>query len=146
MQRAKVQFEVVVPLTLLIIFTLLYLNFGRVTETLIVFLFLPFALIGGLRLRYWLGFSVSVAAQTDVVMLVYRDRAYQAAVRATGRRALTPADLRAAIMARLLPIMWSHGTGSEIKRPIAVPMLGGMVTSTILTTVAIPTVFGSSRR
>ena len=171
MQRAKARLEVLVPLTLLIVFTLLYLNFGRVAEALIVFLSLPFALVGGLWLMYWLGFNFSVAvavgfialagvaAQTGVVMLVYLDHAYHRKVLAHDGRPLAPADLRAAIMegavervrpkmmtvtaimAGLLPIMWSHGAGAEIMRRIAVPMLGGMVTSTVLTLVVIPVVY-----
>ncbi len=173
MQRAKAKLEVVVPLTLLIILTLLYLNFGRMTEALIVFLALPFSLIGGLWLMYWLGFSFSVAvavgfialaglaAQTGVVMLIYLDQAYEniSSMRLASHQPVTIADLYAAvmkgavdrvrpkmmtvtaIMAGLLPIMWGHGTGSEIMRRIAVPMLGGMVSSTILTLVVIPAIY-----
>lgn len=173
MQRAIAKLEIVVPITLLIIFTLLYLNFGRVMETLIVFLSLPFSLIGGLWLMYGLGFNFSVAvavgfialagiaAQTGVVMLVYLDHAYAAmrAKRQAESLPITAADLHAAIMegavervrpkmmtvtaimAGLLPIMTSHGTGSEVMQRIAVPMLGGMVSSTILTLVVIPAVY-----
>jgi len=173
MQRAIAKLQIVVPITLLIILTLLYLNFGRITETLIVFLSLPFSLVGGLWLMYWLGFNFSVAvavgfialagvaAQTGVVMLVYLDHAYEKirASRLAARQSVTPADLYAAIMegavdrvrpkmmtvtaivAGLLPIMWSHGTGSEVMQRIAVPMLGGMVSSTILTLLVIPAVY-----
>ena len=173
MQRAIAKLQIVVPVTLLIILTLLYLNFGRMTETLIVFLSLPFSLVGGLWLMYWLGFNFSVAvavgfialagvaAQTGVVMVVYLDHAYEkiSVARRTSGQPVTMADLYAAIMegavdrvrpkmmtvtaimAGLLPIMWSHGTGSEVMQRIAVPMLGGMVSSTILTLVVIPAVY-----
>ena len=173
MQRALAKLAIVVPITLLIIFTLLYLNFGRLTEALIVFLSLPFSLVGGLWLMYWLGFNFSVAvavgfialagvaAQTGVVMLVYLDHAYaavKAKCAAEGKTATTTHLYAAiiegaverirpkmmtvcAIMAGLVPIMWSHGSGSEIMQRIAVPMLGGMVSSTILTLVVIPAVY-----
>ena len=162
------------PVTLLIIFLLLYLNFRRVTETLIVMLSLPFALVGGLWLMWWLGFNLSVAvavgfialagvaAETGVVMLIYLDHALselqarRAARRAAPSRATisTPRSWRArssacgpkmmtvvAIMAGLLPIMWSHGTGSEVMQRIAVPMIGGMVSSTLLTLIVIPAIY-----
>jgi Cu(I)/Ag(I) efflux system membrane protein CusA/SilA len=173
MERAKARLQIVVPVTLLIIFLLLYLNFRRVTETLIVMLSVPFALAGGLWLMWWLGFNLSVAvavgfialagvaAETGVVMLIYLDNAMTElkAERAAAGRAFTADDLYAAIMAGavervrpkmmtvaaimtgLLPIMWSHGTGAEVMQRIAVPMIGGMVSSTVLTLVVIPAVF-----
>ncbi|MDE2029549.1 MAG: efflux RND transporter permease subunit [Alphaproteobacteria bacterium] len=171
MQRAKARLETIVPLTLLIIFTLLYLNFGRMTEALIVFLSLPFALIGGLWLMYWLGFNFSVAvavgfialaglaSQTGVVMLVYLDHTYEKMKAERQGQPVTMADLYAsimegavervrpkmmtvsAVMAGLLPIMWSNGTGSDVMQRIAVPMLGGMVSSTLLTLIVIPAVY-----
>jgi len=171
MQRAIAKLKIVVPVTLLIIFTLLYLNFGRMTEALIVFLSLPFSLVGGLWLVYGLGFNFNVpvavgfialagvAAQTGVVMLVYLDHAYEKMKAHRQGQDITTADLYAAIMegavdrvrpkmmtvtaimAGLLPIMWSHGTGSEVMQRIAVPMLGGMVSSAILTLVVIPAVY-----
>src|SRR4051794_13757278 len=112
LERAKARLQVVVPVTVLIIFLLLYLNFRRVTETLIVMLSVPFALVGGLWLMWWLGFHLSVAvavgfialagvaAETGVVMLIYLDGALtemQARRSAEGRQ-FTPGDLRAAIM------------------------------------------------
>jgi Cu(I)/Ag(I) efflux system membrane protein CusA/SilA len=162
-----------VPVTLLIIFLLLYLNFRRVTETLIVMLSVPFALVGGFWLMWWLGFNFSVAvavgfialagvaAETGVVMLIYLDNALKEAKarRAAEGRALTRADLYdaimegavgrvrpkimtvAAIMAGLLPIMWSHGAGAEVMQRIAVPMIGGMVSSTLLTLIVIPAIY-----
>jgi Cu(I)/Ag(I) efflux system membrane protein CusA/SilA len=173
LERAKARLQAVIPLTLFIIFLLLYLNFRRLTETLIVMLSVPFALTGGLWLMYLMGFNVSVAvavgfialagvaAETGVVMLIYLDHAYTAAVRRRReqRRPLTAQDLHAAviegavervrpkmmtvsaIMAGLLPILWSSGTGSEVMRRIAVPMVGGMVSSTILTLLVIPALY-----
>ncbi len=173
MERAKAKLRVVVPLTLLLIFVLLYLNFRRLTETLIVMLSVPFALVGGIWLMYLLGYNVSVAvavgfialagvaAETGVIMLIYIDQALRAHAdrrRAAGA-ALTPADLYEAVMqgavlrvrplmmtvvaiiAGLLPIMWSGGTGSEVMRRIAAPMVGGMVSATVLTLIVIPAVY-----
>jgi len=172
-ERAKQRLMIVVPLTLAIIFLLLFLNFRRVTETLIVMLSLPFALVGGLWLMWWLGFNLSVAvavgfialagvaAETGVVMLIYLDHALRDRQSLAVRegRTLSIGDLNAAIMegavdrvrpkmmtvvaimAGLLPIMWSHGTGSEVMQRIAVPMIGGMVSSTLLTLVVIPVVY-----
>jgi Cu(I)/Ag(I) efflux system membrane protein CusA/SilA len=173
MERAKARLKIVVPITVLIIFLLLYLNFRRVTETLIVMLSVPFALAGGLWLMWWLGFNLSVAvavgfialagvaAETGVVMLIYLDNALTAlqAQRVAQGRSFTHDDLYAAIMAGavervrpkmmtvaaimagLLPIMWSHGTGAEVMQRIAVPMIGGMVSSTVLTLVVIPAIY-----
>jgi copper/silver efflux system protein len=172
--RAEARLKIVVPLTLMIIFLLLYLNFRRLTETFIVMLSLPFALVGGVWFLWWLGFNLSVAvavgfialagvaAETGVVMLLYIDHAV-AEVRArcgARGRPYTRADLYEAvmigavervrpkmmtvfaIMAALLPIMWSTGTGSEVMQRIAVPMIGGMVSSTVLTLVVIPALYG----
>ena len=173
MQRAIEKLKVVIPLTLLIVFVLLYLNFGRIEETLIVMLSVPFALVGGIWLLYALDYNLSVAvavgfialvgvaAETGVVMLIYLNTALDEArerCRAAGRD-LTVDDLRAAIMegavlrvrpkmmtvvaimAGLLPIMWGTGTGSEVMRRIAAPMVGGMVSATVLTLVVIPAIF-----
>ena len=172
-ERAKKRLAVVVPLTLLVIVLLLYMNFRRMTETLIVMLSLPFALVGGLWLMWWMGFNLSVAvavgfialagvaAETGVIMLIYLDHALEArrkAAEAAGR-ALTRGDLYdaimegavdrvrpkmmtvIAIMAGLLPILWSDGTGSEVMQRIAVPMIGGMVSSTLLTLIVIPAIY-----
>jgi Cu(I)/Ag(I) efflux system membrane protein CusA/SilA len=173
MERAIEKLKIVVPVTILIIFLLLYLNFKRVTETLIVMLSLPFALVGGLWLQWHLGFNMSVAvavgyialagvaAETGVVMLIYLDHALKErkAKREAEGREFTRADLYeaimegavervrpkmmtvVAIMAGLLPIMWSTGTGSEVMRRIAMPMVGGMVSSTILTLIVIPAIY-----
>ena len=173
MERAIEKMKVVVPVTLLTIFLLLYLNFRRLTETLIVMLSVPFALVGGVWLMWWLGYNLSVAvavgfialagvaAETGVVMLIYLDHAWAEArerCRAEGRLP-GPADLYGAvmegavervrpkmmtvvaIMAGLLPIMWGTGTGSEVMSRIAAPMVGGMISSTVLTLGVIPALY-----
>ncbi len=173
MERAIERMKIVVPVTLLTIFLLLYLNFGRLTETLIVMLSVPFALVGGVWLIWLLGYNLSVAvavgfialagvaAETGVVMLIYLDHAWAEAKarRAAAGETPTLADLYeavmegavervrpkmmtvVAIMAGLLPILWGSGTGSEVMRPIAAPMVGGMVSSTILTLAVIPAIY-----
>ncbi|MFA5983791.1 MAG: CusA/CzcA family heavy metal efflux RND transporter [Methylococcaceae bacterium] len=173
MERAKQRLKLVVPLTLGIIFLLLYLNFGRLTETLIVMLSVPFALIGGIWLLWFLDYNVSVAvgvgfialagvaAETGVVMLIYLDQAYREKQQQclAQMREFTETDLYAAlmtgaaerlrpkimtvtaIMAGLLPILWSSGTGSEVMRRIAAPMVGGMLSSTLLTLIVIPALY-----
>ncbi len=177
LERATARLQVVVPVTVLMIFLLLYLNFRRVTETLIVMLSVPFALVGGLWLMWWLGFNLSVAvavgfialagvaAETGVVMLIYLDNALTElkARREAEGRSFTREDLYAAIMtgavervrpkmmtvcaimAGLLPIMWHHGTGSEVMQRIAVPMIGGMVSSTLLTLIVIPAIYAVAK-
>ncbi|MGH6814554.1 MAG: efflux RND transporter permease subunit, partial [Hyphomicrobiaceae bacterium] len=176
-ERAKQRLAIVIPLTLVIVFLLLYLNFRRMTETLIVMLSLPFALVGGLWLMWWLGFNLSVAvavgfialagvaAETGVVMLIYLDHALEERRRTAQheRRHLTRDDLYVAIMegavervrpkmmtvvaitAGLLPILWSTGTGSEVMQRIAVPMIGGMVSSTLLTLIVIPAIYAVNK-
>jgi copper/silver efflux system protein len=173
LERATAKLKIVVPVTLLIIFLLLFLNFGRLTETLIVMLSLPFALVGGLWLMWWLGFNMSVAvvvgfialsgvaAETGVVMLMYLDQALHEIrrEREAAGMTFTRLDLNeaimlgavervrpkmmtvVAIMAGLIPILWSTGTGSEIMQRIAVPMIGGMVSSTVLTLMVIPAIY-----
>jgi len=173
MERAIEKLKIVVPLTIFIIFLLLYMNFGRVTETLIVMLSLPFALVGGIWYMDLLGFNLSVAvavgfialagvaAETGVIMLIYLDHAWTAMKRrrmAAGGQ-VTRHDLYeaimegavervrpkmmtvVAIMAGLIPIMWSTGTGSEVMQRIAVPMIGGMISSTVLTLLVIPAIY-----
>ena len=180
MERAIARLKVVVPVTLLIIFVLLYLNFRRITETLIVMLSVPFALVGGIWLMWLLGYNLSVAAaigfialagvaaETGVIMLIYLDHAWTAvqAICASEGRRPQPADLYAAIMegavervrpkmmtvtaimAGLLPILWGTGTGAEVMSRIAAPMVGGMISSTILTLAVIPAIYAllKSRR
>ena len=172
LERAKQRLAIVVPLTLALIFLLLFLNFRRLTETLIVMLSLPFALVGGIWLMWFMGFNMSVAvavgfialagvaAETGVIMLIYLDQALSEAKDRAKGRPLTQEELYAAIMvgavdrvrpkmmtvvaimAGLMPILWAHGTGSEIMQRIAVPMIGGMVSSTLLTLIVIPAVYG----
>jgi Cu(I)/Ag(I) efflux system membrane protein CusA/SilA len=169
MERAAKRLRIVVPVTLLIIFLLLYLNFKNVTESLIVMLSLPFSLVGGFWFIYFLGYNMSVAvgvgfialagvaAETGVVMLIYLDHAYEDRVKQGEMRSLK--DLYEAVMegavervrpkmmtvtaiiAGLLPILWGHGTGSQVMKRIASPMVGGMITSTILTLLVIPTIY-----
>jgi Cu(I)/Ag(I) efflux system membrane protein CusA/SilA len=169
MLRAKATMRVVIPATLAIIFLLLYLNFRRVGETLIVLLSLPFAIVGGLWFIWALGYNWSVAvaigfialagvaAETGVVMLIYLEHAWQA--RARDGHTPTPRELYdavmegavdrvrpklmtvTAIMAGLLPIMWSNGTGASVMKRIAAPMIGGMVSSTVLTLLVIPAIY-----
>jgi Cu(I)/Ag(I) efflux system membrane protein CusA/SilA len=173
LERATEKLKIVLPLTIGIIFVLLYLNFRRVTESLIVMLSVPFALVGGIWLIWWLGYNLSVAvavgfialagvaAETGVVMLIYLDHAWRDVSRRRAAEGRTPsvADLYAAvthgavervrpkmmtvvaIMAGLLPIMWSTGAGSEVMRRIAAPMVGGMISSTVLTLAVIPAIY-----
>ncbi|MGD8775891.1 MAG: efflux RND transporter permease subunit [Syntrophobacterales bacterium] len=171
LQRAKQRLMVVVPMTLLIIFLLLYLNFKNITESLIVMLSVPFSLTGGLWLMYLLGYHMSVAvgvgfialagvaAETGVVMLIYLDQSYKKfkaefgekfnrqhlyeAIEEGAALRVRPKMMTViAIMAGLMPIMWSHGTGSQVMKRIAAPMVGGMVSATILTLIVVPAIYG----
>jgi len=178
MERAIEKMKVVIPVTLLTIFLLLYLNFRRLTETFIVLLSVPFSLVGGVWLMWALGYNLSVAvavgfialagvaAETGVVMLIYLDQAWaetQARCRAQGCQAgaaeLYEAVMEGAvervrpkmmtvvaIMAGLLPILWGTGTGSEVMSRIAAPMVGGMISSTILTLAVIPALYALAKR
>ncbi|SFK72460.1 Cu(I)/Ag(I) efflux system membrane protein CusA/SilA [Nitrosomonas aestuarii] len=173
MQRAEQKLKLVIPLTLAIIFLLLYLNFRRLTETLIVMLSVPFSLVGGVWLMWLLDYNLSiaagvgfialigVAAETGIIMLVYLDQAWERIrLQSIGKsRKLSLDNLYAAVMegavervrpkimtvvaiiAGLLPIMWSTGAGSEVMRRIAAPMIGGMVSSTLLTLIVIPAIY-----
>jgi Cu(I)/Ag(I) efflux system membrane protein CusA/SilA len=169
MLRARETMKVVVPAVLLIIFLLLYLNFRSVGETLIVMLSLPFALAGGLWFVWLLGYNWSVAvavgfialggvaAETGVVMLIYLDLAwrarhaagqrpslrdlYEAVVEGAVERVRPKLMTVTAIMAGLLPILWGNGTGASVMKRIAAPMVGGMVSSTVLTLVVIPAIY-----
>ena len=175
MERATAKMKIVIPITLLIIFLLLYLNFKRVTESLVVMLSVPFALVGGIWLLWLLDYNLSVAvavgfialagvaAETGVVMLIYLEHAWQEvqSTPAPERRSQTRQcqDLHdaimhgavervrpkmmtvVAIMAGLLPILWGTGTGSEVMRRIAAPMVGGMISSAVLTLLVIPAIY-----
>ena len=167
--RAEERLKLVVPVTIAIILLLLYLNFGSLAKSLIVLLSVPFAAIGAIWYLDYLGYNLSVAvwvgiialagvaAETGVVMLVYLDEAYERRVREG--RMTTAHDLReailegavqrvrpkmmtvAAIMGGLLPIMWTTGTGADVMKRIAAPMIGGMVSSTVLTLLVIPILY-----
>jgi Cu(I)/Ag(I) efflux system membrane protein CusA/SilA len=169
MERAKARMKLVIPATLALILLLLYFNFRSVGETAIVMLSLPFALVGGIWFLWLLGYNWSVAvaigfialagvaAETGVVMLIYLDHAWK--VRRVAGRAPSLRDLYdavmegavervrpkmmtvTAIMAGLLPILWGHGAGSSVMKRIAAPMVGGMISSTVLTLVVIPAVY-----
>ena len=173
MERAAAKMKLVVPVTLLIIFLLLYLNFKRITETLIVMLSVPFALVGGVWLLWLLDYNLSVAvavgfialagvaAEIGVIMLIYINHAYQAikAQREASGEPFLASDLHEAVMqgallrvrpimmtvcaiiAGLLPIMWGNGTGSEVMRRIAAPMVGGMISVTFLSLIVIPVLY-----
>jgi Cu(I)/Ag(I) efflux system membrane protein CusA/SilA len=173
MEHAIEKMKVVIPVTLLSIFLLLFLNFRRLTETLIVMLSVPFALVGGVWLMWLLNYNLSVAvavgfialagvaAETGVIMLIYLDHAWEAIklkCRAAGRepnvgdlyeavmegaveRVRPKMMTVVAIMAGLLPIMWGTGTGSEVMSRIAAPMVGGMISSTVLTLAVIPAIY-----
>jgi Cu(I)/Ag(I) efflux system membrane protein CusA/SilA len=173
LERAVDKLKIVVPLTLAIIFVLLYLSLSRVTETMLVMLAVPFSLVGGIWYLWALDYNLSVAvavgfialagvaAETGVVMLVYIDNAWkevQEKCKAAGRlptaNELYDAVVYGAVervrpkimtvvttIAALAPVMWATGTGSEIMRRIAAPMVGGMVSSTVLTLVFIPALY-----
>ncbi|HWP38429.1 MAG TPA: CusA/CzcA family heavy metal efflux RND transporter [Gemmatimonadales bacterium] len=169
MQRVAQKLQLVIPVTLVIIFLLLYLNFRGVTESLIVMLSVPFALVGGIWYLWLAGYNTSVAvwvgiialagiaAETGVVMLIYLDEAFYRR-KAEGRmhnatdvaeavhegavERLRPKMMTVtAIIAGLAPILWGGGTGADTMKRIAAPMVGGMVTSTILTLVVIPAIY-----
>jgi len=169
MQRAKEKMKLVIPAALAIIFLLLYFNFKSVGESLIVMASLPFALVGGIWFIYGLGYNMSVAvaigfialagvaAETGVVMLIYLDRAwaarrtqserptlrdlYDAVIEGAVERVRPKMMTVTAIMAGLLPILWGNGTGASVMKRIAAPMIGGMISSTVLTLVVIPAVY-----
>ena len=169
MERAAAKLRLVVPTTLAIIFLLLYLNFRSVPETLIVLLSLPFALVGGIWFLWALDYDWSVAvaigfialagvaAETGVVMLIYLDEAWHLRTRAGQRPGTAEIDEAVeegavervrpkmmtvvAIIAGLLPILWSAGTGASVMKRIAAPMVGGMVSSAMLTLIVIPAVY-----
>ena len=174
LERAKAKLRIVVPFTLLVIFVLLYLTFRRIDEALLIMATLPFALIGGFWFIYVLGHEVSiatavgfialagVAAEFGVVMLIYLKHAWEDRL-ASGRPATLElldeairegAVLRVrpkamtvcVIIAGLLPIMWSHGTGSEVMQRIAAPMIGGMITAPLLSLLVIPAAYRILRR
>ena len=174
MERVRERLGVVVPVTLAIIFLLLYLNFRGIGESLIVMLALPFSLVGGIWFLWLLGYHTSVAvwvgfialagvaAETGVVMLIYLDEAFYRyrregrlrspadvaqAVREGALERLRPVVMTVtAITAALVPIMWSSGTGADVMKRIASPMVGGMISATLLTLLVIPAIYLLWRR
>lgn len=169
LERAKAKLRVVVPFTLLIVFVLLYLAFRRVDEAALIMAALPFALIGGLWYIYLLGHEVSVAsavgfialagvaAEFGVIMLLYLKQAWEArlaagqlptrellmeAIREGAVQRVRPKAMTVSvIIAGLVPIMWSHGTGSEVMQRIAAPMVGGMISAPLLSMFVIPAAY-----
>jgi copper/silver efflux system protein len=173
LERAKARLKVVVPFTLAIIFVLLFVIFGRADEALLIMASIPFALVGGFWLMYLLGYSMSVAtavgfialagvaAEFGVVMLIYLRNAWARRIAAgvdseaglleairegAVQRVRPKAMTVAVILAGLLPIMWGSGTGSEVMRRIAAPMMGGMITAPLLSMLVVPAVFLLIRR
>ncbi len=171
MERAKERLKLVIPLTLTLIFLLLYFNFGNLYEPLIVMLTIPFALVGGIWLIYFLGFNISVAivvgfialagvaAEIGVLVLTFIDHEVERCTEAKGAHLdredilqavhigtserVRPVVMTAtAITAGLLPIMWGTGTGSQVMQRIAAPMVGGMVTTTLLCLLVLPVIYG----
>ncbi len=169
MERAQKRLNIVVPITLVIIFLLLYFNFKNFTESLIVMLSLPFALVGGIWFMYFLDYNFSVAAgvgfialaglaaETGVIMLVYLDNVFKDKLRDGTMNSLK--DLYRTViegavervrpklmtvittMVGLIPILWGTGAGSQTMKRIAAPMVGGMMSSTVLTLVVIPAIY-----
>ncbi len=171
MERAAERLRIVVPATLLLIFLLLYFNFRNITAPLVVMLSIPFGLIGGFWLIYLLGFNLSVAvvvgfialagvaAEIGVLVLTFIDQEIArrrhdsggrltakeimaAVLHGTSERVRPIAMTATAIIVGLLPIMWSSGTGSEVMQRIAAPMVGGMVTVTLLCLLVLPVIYG----
>ncbi len=180
MERAQERLRLVVPATLLIIFVLLYFNFRNVSAPLVVMLSIPFSLIGGFWLVYWLDFNMSVAvavgfialagvaAEIGVLVLTFIDHAvkrrreahaaerhrpgklpilpkeeiWEAVTEGTLERVRPIVMTASAIIAGLLPIFWGGGTGSEVMQRIAAPMVGGMVSVTVLSLLVLPLVYG----
>ena len=180
MERAKKRLAIVIPITLILIFLLLYFNFRNLSSPLVVMLTIPFALAGGVWLIYLLGFNLSVAvavgfialagitAEIGVLVLTFIDHAIlqartekaQQTVRPVNKTSLTHQEIMnavhhgtaervrpivmtaTAITGGLLPIMWSDGTGSEVMQRIAAPMVGGMITATILSLLVLPVIYG----
>jgi len=171
MERASAQLRIVIPLTLVAIFLLLYFNFRNLAAPTIVMLAVPFGLIGGFWLVYLLGFNMSVAvgvgfialagvaAEIGVLVLTFIDQEVgaqrdikgghlssseimEAVKNGTGKRVRPIAMTATAVIAGLLPIMWGSGTGSDVMQRIAAPMIGGMATTTLLCLLVLPLIYG----
>ncbi|SLM42200.1 copper/silver efflux system, membrane component [Nitrospira sp. ND1] len=169
LERAKARLRIVVPVTIFLIFVLLYMNFRSVTRSLIVLLSVPFGVIGAIVYLYLLNYHLSVAvwvgiialagvaAETGVIMIIFLDEAYErwhregrlhsmadlhlAIIEGAVQRVRPKVMTASAILIGLLPIMWSHGSGADVMKRIAAPMIGGMVSSTLLTLVVIPVLY-----
>ncbi|MGH7848667.1 MAG: efflux RND transporter permease subunit, partial [Thermodesulfobacteriota bacterium] len=169
LMRVKEKLKYIVPVTLFIIFLLLYMSFKSVTETLIVLFSVPFSLVGSVWILYLLDYNLSIAvwvgiiglaglaAETGIVMIIYLDEAYERRVKENAMKG--PEDLNSAIIEGavervrpkmmtvattvfgLLPLMWSMGAGADMIKRIAAPMVGGLITSTILTLLIIPVIY-----
>jgi Cu(I)/Ag(I) efflux system membrane protein CusA/SilA len=169
MLRAKARLMIVVPLTLLIIVFIIYLNTRSAIKTAIVMLAVPFSLVGAFAAVHWMGYNMSVAvwvgiialagldAETGVVMLLYLDLAYEQWIKSGRMRNVS--DLRDAIyhgavkrvrpkamtacviVDGLAPILWSHGAGADVMKRIATPMVGGVITSTLMELMVYPAIF-----
>ena len=171
MERANERLRIVVPFTLLVIFLLLYFNFRNISEPLVVMLSIPFGLIGGFWLIYWMGFNMSVAvavgfialagvgAEIGILVLTFidheikhrheakgshltSDEIWDAVHHGTSERVRPIIMTATAIIAGLLPIMWGSGTGSSVMQRIAAPMVGGMLTVTVLSLLVLPVIYG----
>ena len=161
--------KVVIPVTLILVLILLYLNFRNVTETLIVLASVPFALVGSIWLMYFLGYNYStatlvgiialigLATQTGIVMVLYLDHAYERRKKAGKIRNLndiiwahmegTVLRVRPKLMTvtttamGLVPLLWASGTGADVMKRIAAPMVGGLISSTFLTLEILPVIY-----
>jgi Cu(I)/Ag(I) efflux system membrane protein CusA/SilA len=169
LERANRRLLLVVPLTLLLILILLYLNTRSLARTALVMAAVPFSLVGAVWILYLLGYNLSLAvwigmialagldAETGVVMLLYLDRALESfaakgklrgisdlkdAIRFGAVQRVRPKVMTAAvILAGLIPILWSHGTGSDVMKRIAAPMVGGVITSVLLELAVYPALY-----
>lgn len=171
MERAAARMKIVVPFTLLTIFLLLYFNFRNLTAPVVVMLSIPFALIGGFWTVWLLGYNMSVAvaigfialagvsAEIGVLVLTFIDQAIAqrriekpgtleasditaAVLNGTTQRVRPIAMTATAVIAGLIPIMWGNGTGSDVMQRIAAPMIGGMLTATVLSLLVLPVIYG----
>ncbi len=169
MQRAKQRLVLIIPLTLFLIFLILYFHTKSIIKTAIVLSAIPFALVGSVWLMYWLGYNWSVAvwvgmialaglaAETGVVMLLYLDIAYEnwkhdgrmgsyselrEAVDHGAVKRIRPKMMTVmAILFSLVPILWSTGTGADVMRRIAAPMVGGVFTSFLGELIVFPAIY-----
>jgi len=174
LQRASARLKLVVPFTLLIVFVLLYMNTSSIVETFIILLAVPFSAVGAIWLLYFLGYNTSIAvwvgliallgvdAETGVFMLLYLNLAYderqrrgemqswedlKAAIVEGAVQRLRPKVMTVGVMfTGLLPIMWSHGTGADVMKRIAAPMIGGIFTSFLMELFVYPAIFAIWRR